>query len=38
MFNMDTLLTLGSLAAFIMSIFMIIVYTAEGNNDTDSND
>lgn len=36
MFNMDTLLTLGSLAAFIMSIFMIIVYTAEGKDQTEN--
>lgn len=35
MFNMDTLLTLGSLAAYIMSIFMAIVYTVEDSNDTE---
>lgn len=29
MFNMDTLLTLGSLAAYIMSIFMTVVYAVE---------
>ncbi|CAD8121000.1 unnamed protein product [Paramecium sonneborni] len=33
MFNMDTLLTLGSLAAFSMSLFLIIVYTIEGNQN-----
>lgn len=32
---MDTLLTLGSLAAYIMSIFMAIVYTVEDSNDTE---
>lgn len=27
MFNMDTLLTLGTLSAFFMSLFLIIIYT-----------
>ncbi|CAD8173001.1 unnamed protein product [Paramecium pentaurelia] len=34
MFNMDTLLTLGSLAAYVMSIFMLIVYTIESENES----
>ena len=39
MFNMDTLLTLGSLAAYVMSIFMLIVYTVEGEKEkTDKDD
>lgn len=31
MFNMDTLLTLGSLAAFIMSLLLIIAYSVENS-------
>lgn len=33
MFNMDTLLTLGSLAAYCMSLFLIVIYTIEGQNN-----
>ena len=29
MFNMDTLLTMGTLSAFFMSIFLIIIYTTQ---------
>lgn len=35
MFNMDTLLTLGSLAAYCMSLFLIVIYTIEGQNNDD---
>lgn len=38
MFNMDTLLTLGSLAAYVMSIFMLIVYTIESENESTDKD
>lgn len=38
MFNMDTLLTLGSLAAYSMSILLIVVYALEDINDTDVTD
>lgn len=34
MFNMDTLLTLGSLAAYVMSLFMLIVYAIESENES----
>lgn len=29
---MDTLLTLGSLAAYSMSLFLIVIYTIEGES------
>lgn len=35
---MDTLLTLGSLAAYVMSIFMLIVYTIESENESTEKD
>lgn len=37
MFNMDTLLTLGSLAAFSMSALLIVVYSMENINNSDVN-
>jgi len=37
MFNMDTLLTLGSLAAFIMSTLLMVVYSMENINNSDVN-
>lgn len=37
MFNMDTLLTLGSLAAFSMSALLIIVYSMENIDNSDTN-
>ncbi|CAD8196301.1 unnamed protein product [Paramecium octaurelia] len=38
MCNMDTLLTLGSLAAYCMSLFLIVVYTLEGQNTEEETD
>jgi cation transport ATPase len=38
MLNMETLVTLGSLSAFIMALFVIISYTIQEENDPDHND